>query len=71
MAGEPTGRTPSGVPDQDQLEASSPAHVNEFLATSDGLALVKAFTRIRDVKLRRSIVLLVACYRDLNAHDLR
>jgi transcriptional regulator with XRE-family HTH domain len=47
------------VEDQVAIEASSPAYVNEFLATSDGLALVKAFTRIRDVKLRRSIVLLV------------
>jgi transcriptional regulator with XRE-family HTH domain len=45
--------------DQESIEASSPTYVNEFLATSDGLALVKAFTQIRDVKLRRSIVLLV------------
>ncbi len=34
-------------------------YVNDFLATSDGLALVKAFMRIRDPKLRRAIVLLV------------
>jgi transcriptional regulator with XRE-family HTH domain len=49
----------SGVREQDQFEAYPPAYVNEFLATSDGLVLVKAFTQIRDVKLRRSIVLLV------------
>ena len=36
-----------------------PSYVNEFLATSDGMALTKAFTRIKDVKLRRLIVHLV------------
>ena len=39
--------------------ADSDSYVNDFLATSDGLALVKAFMRIRDPKLRRAIVLLV------------
>jgi len=33
--------------------------VSDFLATSDGLALVKAFMCIEDAKLRRSIVHLV------------
>src|SRR5271155_3581940 len=28
-------------------------YVNDFLATSDGLALVKAFARVKDAKLRR------------------
>src|SRR6188472_153713 len=37
-------------------EASSPAYVSDFLATSEGLALTRAFTRISDSKLRRSIV---------------
>ena len=37
-------------------EAPSPAYVSDFLATSDGLALTKAFMRIKDAKLRRSIV---------------
>src|SRR5436190_15128105 len=40
-------------------EAASPSYVSAFLATADGLALVKAFTAIKDAKLRRSIVLLV------------
>jgi len=40
-------------------EAPSPAYVSEFLATSDGLALTKAFMRISDSKLRRRIVDLV------------
>src|SRR5262245_12027963 len=40
-------------------EAPSPAYVTEFLATSDGLALVKAFVRIPNAKLRRRIVDLV------------
>jgi transcriptional regulator with XRE-family HTH domain len=29
-------------------KAPSPAYVNEFLATTDGLALTKAFTRIKE-----------------------
>jgi hypothetical protein len=33
--------------------------VSDFLATSDGLDLVKAFMRIEDAKLRRAIVRLV------------
>jgi transcriptional regulator with XRE-family HTH domain len=40
-------------------EAPSPAYVSDFLATSEGLALTRAFTRISDAKLRRSIVDLV------------
>jgi transcriptional regulator with XRE-family HTH domain len=40
-------------------EAPSPAYVSDFLATSDGLALTKAFMRINDAKLRRRIVNLV------------
>jgi transcriptional regulator with XRE-family HTH domain len=49
-----------GVPRAEGLsEAPSPAYVSDFLATSDGLALTKAFTRIGDSKLRRRIVDLV------------
>src|SRR5262252_3300282 len=40
-------------------EAPSPAYVSEFLATSEGLALTKAFMRIKQPKLRRRIVDLV------------
>ena len=40
-------------------EAPSPAYVSDFLATSDGLALTKAFMRIDDSKLRRRIFDLV------------
>jgi len=40
-------------------EAPSPAYVADFLATSDGLSLTKAFMRIPDAKLRRRIVELV------------
>lgn len=40
-------------------DAPSPAYVADFLATSDGLALTKAFMRIEDPKLRRRIVDLV------------
>jgi transcriptional regulator with XRE-family HTH domain len=37
----------------------SPSYVSDFLATSDGLALVKAFMRIKNPALRRCIVKLV------------
>jgi transcriptional regulator with XRE-family HTH domain len=40
-------------------EAPSPAYVSDFLATSEGLALTRAFTRIKEPKLRRRIVDLV------------
>src|SRR4029453_3212510 len=40
-------------------EAPSPAYVSDFLATSEGLALTKAFMRIKEAKLRRRIVDLV------------
>jgi transcriptional regulator with XRE-family HTH domain len=40
-------------------EAPSPAYVTDFLATTDGLSLVKAFMRIPSPKLRRRIVDLV------------
>jgi transcriptional regulator with XRE-family HTH domain len=40
-------------------EAPSPAYVSDFLSTSDGLALTKAFMRIKNAKLRRRIVDLV------------
>ena len=37
----------------------SPAYVTELLATSDGLALTKAFMRIKNTKLKHRIVELV------------
>jgi len=50
----PEGAAPEGL-----QEAPSPAYVSDFLATSDGLSLTKAFMRIPDAKLRRRIVDLV------------
>ncbi len=52
--GAPSGSAAGGM-----SESASPAYVSDFLATSDGLALTKAFTRLKDAKLRRSIVDLV------------
>ena len=49
----------TGTRSEGMGEAPSPAYVSDFLATSDGLALTKAFTRISDSKLRRRIVELV------------
>jgi transcriptional regulator with XRE-family HTH domain len=37
-------------------EAPSPTYVADFLATAEGLALIRAFTRIPNIKLRRAIV---------------
>ncbi len=48
-----------GLPDTTSGESPSPAYVSDFLATSDGLSLTKAFMSIRDAKLRRCIVALV------------
>ena len=51
---------PSGVANGENFgEGSSPAYVSDFLATSEGLALTRAFTRISNAKMRRSIVELV------------
>jgi transcriptional regulator with XRE-family HTH domain len=51
---------PSGAANSEGFsEGTSPAYVSDFLATSEGLALTRAFTRIPDAKLRRSIVELV------------
>lgn len=64
--GIPTGPTPiNGV-----AEAPSPGYVSDFLATSEGLALTRAFTRITDAKMRRSIVDLVEqiAQRDTGSH---
>jgi transcriptional regulator with XRE-family HTH domain len=51
---------PSGAPTADGFsEGGPPAYVFDFLATSEGLALTRAFSRIADPKLRRSIIELV------------
>ena len=52
-------------------EAPSPAYVSDFLATSEGLALTRAFTRISDAKLRRSIVDMVEQIASREAPDRR
>ena len=50
-----------GTPGQSKAkdDAPSPAYVTDFLATRNGLALTKAFMKIKDAKLRRNIVNLV------------
>jgi transcriptional regulator with XRE-family HTH domain len=51
------------APRQDRLEelrdAPSTTYVSEFLASSEGLSLTRAFMRIQEPKLRRRIVDLV------------
>ena len=44
---------------EESVGAPSPSFVSDFLATSEGLDLVRAFTCIEDAKLRRAIVRLV------------
>jgi transcriptional regulator with XRE-family HTH domain len=50
------------------VEPPWPAYVSEFLATTDGLALTKAFMRVKDARLRRRIVELVE---EIAGDDLR
>ena len=52
-------------------EGPSPAYVSDFLATSEGLELTRAFTRITDPKLRRSIVELVEQIAEREGPDKR
>ena len=40
-------------------DAKGQAYITEFMASKDGLALVKAFTAVKDEKLRRRLVELV------------
>jgi transcriptional regulator with XRE-family HTH domain len=50
-----------GAPGQAKISrtAPSPDFVTQFLSKEDGLALTRAFMRVRDAKVRRSIVHLV------------
>jgi transcriptional regulator with XRE-family HTH domain len=41
------------------LQPESPAYINDFLTSSDGLTLIKAFVRIKETRVRHKIVLLV------------
>ena len=48
-----------GLPEHNTEQSVSPAYISDFLATSDGLSLTEAFTRIKRPGLRGSIVALV------------
>jgi transcriptional regulator with XRE-family HTH domain len=52
--GPASNKIPTG-----QQSAPSPVYVSSFLATADGLALVKACAIIKDAKLKRKVVRLV------------
>jgi transcriptional regulator with XRE-family HTH domain len=47
----------NGTPDP--VEDGEAAAMTDLLATPDGIALVTAYTRVRDLKVRRAIVALV------------
>ena len=63
--GGPSGANGGGI----SAESASPPYIADFLATSEGLALTRAFTRISDAKLRRSIVDLVEQIADREAAE--
>jgi len=63
------GGPSSSASAENHNEGISPAYVSDFLATSEGLALTRAFTRIADPKLRRSIVELVEQIAEREASD--
>ena len=50
-----------GAPGQPKIsgKAPSPAFVSDYLATADGLALTRAFMRLPNAKIKRSVVALV------------
>ena len=54
------GPAASDKPPKGFADAPSPNYVADFMATTDGLTLTRAFTSIRDPKLRRRIVELVS-----------
>ena len=61
-----------GAPDQIKSNAKTqPDFVNEFLATPDGLALIRAYIRISSRELQRSIVALVEGIADRDASSGR
>ncbi len=54
--GGPGAFSTGNGPDTGLGENPSPAYVSDFLASAEGLALIRAFTKISNQKLRRSIV---------------
>ncbi len=60
---------PGGLPiaGVETFDRSATDHVVEFLSSSEGLALNRAFVRIRDAKQRRKLVELVAAIAGIEA----
>jgi transcriptional regulator with XRE-family HTH domain len=50
------GSPGSSAAARDFGDAPSPTYIADFLATAEGLALIRAFTLIPNIKLRRAIV---------------
>lgn len=53
--GAPTGDTPTGG----FSDAASTTYISDFLATSEGVQLTKAFVRIKSARIRRRVIDLV------------
>jgi len=56
----------TSVPPTGMAEARESSHVVDFLSTSEGIQLNKAFVRIREAKLRRRVIDLI---RSLSGDD--
>src|ERR1051326_1719635 len=46
-------------PVRGRKQAPLPSHISDFLTSTDGLALIEAFMRLRDKRQRRCVVILV------------
>lgn len=57
--GAPSGDAPSATGATGFSDSSSTAYISDFLATSEGVQLTKAFVRIKSGRVRRRIVDLV------------
>ena len=55
-----------GSPNQTKKDGGMRADISAFIATRDGVALIKAFTQLKSSKLKRAIVHLVE---EVAAHD--
>lgn len=62
--GAPTGNTAQGF-----AETSSSQYVVDFLSTAEGLHLNRAFARIKDPKVRKKVLDLIATLADQQEED--
>jgi transcriptional regulator with XRE-family HTH domain len=61
------GAPAGGMPQGGFSDAASMAYVSDFIATSEGVQLTKAFVRIKSVRVRRRIIDMVEAMADEEA----